>query len=90
MPIDYPNDSAHDTIELKRDQLYKPGTEPAKPAADEGEIAVEVTAEQLPGTDEADEAFGLTREHTKLVPHVRCGGRRGPPKGLASGWRPEA
>ena len=68
--IDYPDDSTYDTIELTRDQLYKPGTEPAKPAADEGEIAVEVTAEQLPGTDEADEAFGLTREQIAALKQI--------------------
>ena len=68
--IDYPDDSTNDTIELTRDQLYKPGTEPAKPTPDEGEIAVEVTAEQLPGTDEADEAFGLTREQITALKQI--------------------
>ena len=68
--IDYPDDSTNDTIELTRDQLYKPGTEPAKPTPDEGEIAVEVPTEQLPGTDDADEAFGLTREQLAALKQI--------------------
>ena len=35
-----------------------------------GEIAVEVPAEQLPGTDDTDEAFGLTREQLAALRQI--------------------
>ena len=35
-----------------------------------GEVAVEVTADQLPGTDDTDQAFGLTREQLAALKQI--------------------
>ena len=60
--VDYPDEFTHDTVELTRGQLYKPGTQPEQPAEEDGEVAVEVAAADLPGVDDSTRAYGLTEE----------------------------
>jgi hypothetical protein len=68
--VDFADDFTEATVDLKRSQLYAPGTQPEKPADDEGEVAVEVAAEELPGVDDSTRAYGLTEEQLATLKNL--------------------
>ena len=68
--VDFVDDDTRATVDLRRDQLYKPSEAPTSPTVEQGEVAVEVTADQLPGTDDTDQAFGLTTEQLAALKQI--------------------
>ena len=60
LSIVYPDEYTTADVELTRQNLYKQGEQPVNPTVDDGEIAVEVPASDLPAIVSDQNAFGLT------------------------------
>ena len=73
LDIDFPDDRTSAKIDLKRSQLYAPGTEPAKPGEADGEVAREVTASELPGVEISATPYGLTAPQQKVIKDLYYG-----------------
>ena len=73
LDIDFPDDRTSAAIDLKRSQLYAPGTEPAKPGEADGEVAREVTASELPGVELSATPYGLTAPQQKVIKDLYYG-----------------
>jgi hypothetical protein len=56
----YPDEYTSAVVELTRNQLYKPGSAPKDPTPEMGEVAVEVSASELPAVVSDQNAFGLS------------------------------
>ena len=60
LSIVYPDEYTTADVELTRRQLYKPGQQPTDPTVQDGEVAVEVPASELPAVVSDENAFGLS------------------------------
>ena len=56
----YPDEYTTADVELTRNQLYKPGQQPKDPTVQDGEVAVEVPASELPAVVSDENAFGMS------------------------------
>ena len=55
-------DRTNTKIDLKRSQLYAPGTQPKQPGETDGEVAVAVTEDELPDVGTSATPYGLSAE----------------------------
>ena len=83
--IDFPDDFTTAKVDLKKSQLYKPGTQPEKPTEEQGEVAVEVTTEDLPGVDDSSKAYGLSENQLKVLKNLWY--EQGHYAGVSRMWR---
>jgi hypothetical protein len=67
LDVDFDMDRTNTKIELKRSQLYEPGTQPEKPGDTDGEVAVVVTEDELPAVGASVTPYGLTAEQVKRI-----------------------
>ena len=67
LDIDFPDDRTNAKIDLKRSQLYEPGTAPEKPGEADGEVARAVTQDQLPDVEVSATPYGLTAQQQKVI-----------------------
>ncbi len=68
--IDFPDDRTNAKVDLKRSQLFQPGTEPQQPGETDGEVAVAVTQDELPDTEATATPYGLTQEQVKQIKSI--------------------
>jgi hypothetical protein len=65
--VDFDMDRTNTKIDLKRSQLYDPGTQPEKPGETDGEVAVAVTEDELPDVGASATPYGLSAEQVRHI-----------------------
>ena len=70
LSIVYPDEYTTADVELTRRQLYKPGQQPANPTVEDGEVAVEVPASDLPAVVSDDNAFGMSDAQLETLKRI--------------------
>ena len=73
LDVDFPDDRTSARLDLKRSQIYDPGTEPAEPGAADGEVARVVRAADLPDADVSATPYGLTVDQVRVIKDLYYG-----------------
>jgi hypothetical protein len=66
----FPDEYTKADVELTRQQLYKPGQQPKDPTVEDGEVAVEVPASELPAVVSDENAFGLSDSQLETLKRI--------------------
>ena len=73
LDVDFPDDRTSARLDLKRSQIYDPGTEPAEPGVADGEVARVVRAADLPDADVSATPYGLTVDQVRVIKDLYYG-----------------